>query len=51
MKMSRIRIEKVSIMNTGTEYIVYAAIEQLQGGSGVCGAILGYWLEYTSGSM
>ena len=37
--MSRIRIEKKGITNAGTECIVNAANEYLQGGSGVCGAI------------
>ena len=37
--MSKIRIEKVSITDAGTDCIVNAANEQLMGGSGVCGAI------------
>lgn len=37
--MSRIRIEKRSILDAGTECIVNAANAQLMGGSGVCGAI------------
>ena len=37
--MSKIRIEKCSITNAGTDCIVNAANEQLMGGSGVCGAI------------
>ncbi len=36
---SRISIKKVSIINAGTECIVNAANNALQGGSGVCGAI------------
>lgn len=36
---SRIRIEKISIVDTDAECIVNAANENLQGGSGVCGAI------------
>jgi len=37
--MNRIRIEKISIIETDAECIVNAANENLQGGSGVCGAI------------
>ena len=37
--MSNIRIEKVSITDAGTDCIVNATNEHLQGGSGVCGAI------------
>ena len=37
--MSKIRIERVSITDAGTDCIVNAANEQLMGGSGVCGAI------------
>ena len=37
--MSKIRIEKVSITDAGTDCIVNAANEHLQGSSGVCGAI------------
>lgn len=37
--MSKIRIEKVSITDAGTDSIVNTANEHLQGGSGVCGAI------------
>lgn len=37
--MSSIRIEKMNIIDAGTECIVNAANENLQGGSGVCGAI------------
>ena len=37
--MSRIRIERISITDTGTDCIVNAANEQLRGGSGVCEAI------------
>lgn len=36
---NRIRIEKVSIVNADAECIVNAANAQLQGGTGVCGAI------------
>ncbi len=38
-KMNRIRIEKISITDAGTDCIVNAANSYLQGGSGVCGAI------------
>ena len=37
--MSRIRIERISITDAGTDCIVNAANEHLMGGSGVCGAI------------
>ncbi|HCK87688.1 MAG TPA: hypothetical protein DHW39_02650 [Erysipelotrichaceae bacterium] len=37
--MSRIRIEKISITDAGTDCIVNAANSELVGGSGVCGAI------------
>ncbi len=37
--MTQIRIEKVSIIDAGTECIVNAANEFLEGGSGVCGVI------------
>jgi len=37
--MSKIRIERVSITDAGTDCIVNAANEHLMGGSGVCGAI------------